>query len=187
MEESNNIIRKGSILLAEPLLNDNTFDRTVIVLTEHNEEGSVGFVINKPLEVNVSDAVNYLKADEHQLYYGGPVQQDNLYFIHSIPDLLPGSIQFTETLYWGGDIEVLKALLERGDVTKKEIRFFLGYSGWAKEQLNSEIQSKSWVVLNDSSIDIIKSNSKTIWREALLEQGGKYKIWANSPSNPMLN
>ncbi len=187
MEHSNLDIHKGTILLAEPLLNDHTFDRTVIILTEHNDEGSVGFVINKPLEVNVTDAVNYLNAENYPLYYGGPVQQDNLYFIHKVPELLPGSIPFSNELHWGGDIEVLKALLERGDITKNDIRFFLGYSGWAKDQLATEIESKSWVVINDSSIDIISSNSETLWRDALIEQGGKYKIWANSPSNPMLN
>ena len=139
-------IVKGKLLIAEPsILNDDSFNRSIILLTEHNEESSVGFILNKPLNYTIRDLIPEINCS-FKIYQGGPVEQDNLYFIHKIPELIPGSTQVSEEIYWGGNFEALKNLLQQKEIKNTEIRFFLGYSGWAKVQLEKEVINKSWFV-----------------------------------------
>ena len=128
-------IQKGNILIAQPsILTDRSFNRAIILLTEHNNEGSIGFILNKPSKFILKDLVFELDND-FRVYIGGPVEQDNLYFIHSLPELIPDSIEVANGIYWGGNYEAVKTYLEQGLIKQNEIRFFLGYSGWSVEQL----------------------------------------------------
>jgi len=136
-------IQKGNLLVAEPsTLTDVSFNRAIIFLTEHNEEGSVGFILNKPSEFLLKDLVLEMDSD-FRVYIGGPVENENLYFIHSLPHLIPDSIEVAEGIYWGGNYDAVKTFIEQGLIKKNEIRFFLGYSGWSVEQLEQEIKEKT--------------------------------------------
>lgn len=179
---------KGKLLIAEPTLTgDVSFNRSVVLLAEHNEEGSVGFILNKPLEYEISDLIADIKVP-FKVFNGGPVEQDNLYFIHKVPNLIEGSIEISDGIYWGGDFEKTIQLLNNQTITEKDIRFFLGYSGWASLQLDEELSSKSWVVVqNEYQSNIIQKSSTAFWKEKMLELGGDYLIWSNSPENPTLN
>ncbi|MDO6738405.1 YqgE/AlgH family protein [Wenyingzhuangia sp. 2_MG-2023] len=178
---------KGRLLIAEPsILGDLSFNRSIILLTEHDKESSIGFIINKPLKYSLQDLIPEINCD-FKIYQGGPVDQDNLYFIHKIPDLLPNSIEVTKGLYWGGDFKELSHLLNQGIVKNEDIRFFLGYSGWGKGQLNTEWESESWLVAENKYQNIFNTQHKTLWKENLMELGGKYLIWANAPVDPSLN
>jgi len=179
--------KKGSLLVAEPYLGDPNFERSVILLTEHNEDGSVGFVINKPLELQLDDIVVNFPSFDTLVYHGGPVQQDNLYFIHNKGDLLPGSIQIDYNLFWGGDLEPLKELIKCKLIDPREIRFFLGYSGWGLGQLSDEIKENSWLVLDNKALDVLKDEPAQMWKKVLMGVGGEYPLWANSPLDPSLN
>lgn len=180
-------IQKGNLLVAEPsVLTDSSFNRAIIILTEHNEEGSVGFVLNKQSEYLVKDLVFEIDCD-FRVYIGGPVENDNLYFIHSLPHLIPESIEISKGIYWGGNYEAVKAYLEKGLIKKNEIRFFLGYSGWSSEQLEAEIKENTWVLIENTYKNLFSINDSKGWKEKLLEMGGKYRLWANSPEDPNLN
>ncbi len=123
-------LKKGHLLIAEPsIIGDQSFNRSVILLADHNSNGSVGFIINKPLKYTINDLVPEIDA-KFKIYNGGPVEQDNLYFIHNIPELIPNSIEISNGIYWGGDFESTKSLINNGVIDKKNIRFFLGYTGW---------------------------------------------------------
>lgn len=180
-------IQKGNILIAEPsILTDKSFNRAIILLSEHNEEGSIGFILNKPSEYVVKDLVPDIDCD-YRVYNGGPVEQDNLYFIHSLPELIPDSIEISKGIFWGGNYEAVKTYLIQGMIKKDEIRFFLGYSGWSVEQLEVELEEKTWALLENTYQNIFSISSADGWKEKLLEMGGKYRIWANSPEDPNLN
>lgn len=180
--------KKGNLLIAEPTLTgDVSFNRSVVLLAEHNEEGSVGFILNKPLNYDISDLVPEVKVP-FQIYNGGPVEQDNLYFIHKVPHLIDNSIEISDGIYWGGDFEKTVALINKKMITERDIRFFLGYSGWASYQLDQELLSKSWVVVpNEYESDIIQKPTSAFWKEKMVELGGNYLLWSNSPENPSLN
>ncbi len=187
MTPTQNQPKKGSLLVAEPFLGDENFERSVVLLTEHNEDGSIGFVLNKPLEVKIDDIAIDFPTTNSIAHHGGPVQEDNLYFIHNKGNLLPGSDLIYNDWYWGGDLEPLKELLGLGLIAKENIRFYLGYSGWSAGQLDFEISEKSWVVLEPGTVDVFNCTTKDLWKTALHTIGGSYPLWANSPVDPTLN
>jgi putative transcriptional regulator len=125
---------------------------------------------------------------DFKIYNGGPVEQDNLYFIHNIPDLIPNSIEISNGIFWGGDFEFTKELINTGVIKKKNIRFFLGYTGWDSKQLENEMQANSWILIkNTYKNKILGKASVHFWKEKILELGGVYLIWSNAPENPILN
>ena len=137
-------LHKGKLLIAEPaILNDSSFNRAIILLTEHTVNNTVGFILNKPLEYTINDLLPEINCS-FPVYQGGPVEQDNLYFVHKIPDLIPESIEVANGIYWGGNFETLKDLLNAEVLNPTDIRFFLGYSGWSKDQLEDEMNQNSW-------------------------------------------
>lgn len=181
-------LEKGKLLIAEPTLTgDVSFNRSVVLLAEHNEDGSVGFILNKPLEYSINDLVTEIDIP-FQVYNGGPVEQDNLYFIHKVPHLIEDSVEISNGVYWGGNFEKIISLINKKIISEDDIRFFLGYSGWDSLQLNEELSSKSWIVIkNEYASAIIQKSSNAFWKEKMIELGGNYLIWSNAPENPSLN
>ena len=156
-------LEKGHLLIAEPsIIGDLSFNRSVILLADHTAEGSVGFILNKPLKYTIKDLLPEVESN-FKIYNGGPVEQDNLYFIHNVPDLIPNSIEISKGIFWGGDFEFTKELINTGVIKKKNIRFFLGYTGWDSEQLENEMQANSWILIkNNYENKIVLFNRTTI-------------------------
>ena len=179
-------IKKGKVLISRPLINDDFFHNAVVFLTDFTEDGVVGFIVNKPVDLKINDLIIDFPKFEAQVYYGGPVAPDNLYFIHRVPDKIEGSIHIVNDLYWGGDFDQVTKLISEGEISSEEIRFFLGYSGWDVDQLDDEIDSDSWIVDElDNSLfdwDVVK-----LWKNYLYEKGQKYKLWVNAPVDIRLN
>ncbi len=178
----------GKLLYAEPTLNnDINFNRSVVLLVEENKLGTVGFILNKKTMYSTLDLVPELNQN-FIIYNGGPVEKDNLYFIHNIPELINNSIKITDTLYWGGDFSSVVRLINEKKIDKSQIKFFLGYSGWNSNQLNEEIEEKAWIIENANEIENLALNTKkNIWKSKLISLGGEYLIWSNSPENPQHN
>lgn len=178
---------KGSILIADPsILSDTSFNRSIILLAEHSINSSIGFIMNKPLNFTLKDLIPNCNGD-YVIYQGGPVEQNNLYFIHKIPHLLPNSIEVGNGIYWGGDFDQLTKVLDTGIVLENDIRFFLGYCGWHHNQLINEIDCDSWFVKDNITENILEIDTQSFWKNEILFLGGKYKIWANAPNDPNLN
>ncbi len=180
--------KKGDLLIAEPaIIGDVSFNRSIVLLADHNQEGSIGFILNKPLDYTINDLVPKVEA-AFKVYNGGPVEQDNLYFIHKVPDLIPESIDISLGIFWGGDFSKVAELISDGNINESDIRFFLGYSGWEPSQLENELKASSWVVTeNIYKKNIIKKDYQAFWKEKMLEFGGEYSIWSNAPENPNYN
>ena len=182
------IIEKGKLLIAAPpTIGELSFNRSVILLAEHNNDGTVGFILNKPLKYTISDLFPEIES-KFKIYNGGPVDQDNLYFIHNIPELIPNSIEISNGVFWGGDFESTKKLIVNKKIDKNNIRFFLGYTGWEIKQLEKEMSNNYWFILkNNYKNKIIGKSSNHFWKKTILELGGDYLIWSNAPENPILN
>ncbi|KJD32932.1 transcriptional regulator [Tamlana nanhaiensis] len=180
--------QKGNLLIAEPaIIGDVSFNRSIVLLADHTHEGSIGFILNKPLDFTINDLIPDLDAN-FKVYNGGPVEQDNLYFIHKVPHLIPNSIEISLGIYWGGDFTKVAELIKNNIIKETDIRFFLGYSGWGEHQLEKELKASSWVVTeNIYKKNIIEKDYETFWKEKMIELGGEYSIWSNAPEHPSYN
>jgi len=179
---------KGCLLVAEPsIIGDVSFNRSVVLLADHNETGTIGFILNKVLDFTLRDLVPDIQGN-FKVYNGGPVEQDNLYFIHKVPDLIPRSIEIASGIYWGGNFDAVKELIEEDLISEEDIKFFLGYSGWDNDQLTEELNARSWILVDKTNHgEVICQQPMTFWKEKMMQLGGTYALWANAPENPLCN
>lgn len=186
MNSKNNIIRKGKILIADPVLDEVYFRRGVILVSDHNEEGTIGFVLNKQIDLKIGEAIDDLSSIDMPVYLGGPVSKDSIYYIHTLGDAVADSYQIADKLYFGGHFDTLKEMILKGKVKENQVRFFLGYSGWAPGQLEEELKSEAWIMGNVKS-NYVFDSSKNLWHDALMDMGNKYALIANFPDDPSMN
>jgi len=180
--------QKGDLLISEPYLPDPNFERTVILICEHDENGTVGFVLNKEAQVGLGDVMNDLDGLDMNLFVGGPVQQDTLHFLHRSQKLRDDSNDVTEDVFWGGDYDKVTSMMNTRELGNSEIKFFVGYSGWSEGQLMTEMKQKSWIVFRNPSLDFIfEKPAKELWKHVLREKGGKFRLISNYPTDPRLN
>jgi putative transcriptional regulator len=178
---------RGRLLVSYPLLSDPYFKRTVILLCEHNEEGSFGFVLNKYINIKLSDLLEDIPPFNTKIAVGGPVQTSSLYYIHTLGERIHGSVEVLNGLYMGGDYDDLRQLIMAGEVNQNDIRFFVGYSGWGEKQLDGELEENSWIISEAKADTLMNTNSEKLWRNTLVNMGKEFAILANIPENPELN
>lgn len=177
----------GKVLVSEPFLAGDYFNRSVVLLTQHSdEEGTVGFILNKPTGIKVGKIIPRFPDFDSPAFLGGPVGQDKLFFLHTLGDKIQGSISIKENLYWSGDFDHLLSLIRAGVVDEESVRFFLGYSGWSRGQLDDEIAGHSWIVI-DPSVENIMESDENFWLECVEDIGGNGLKWKNVPEHPELN
>ncbi len=177
-------LKKGDIILAEPFMENPHFKDAVIVITEHSENnGTVGFIINKTLKLRMKEVVEDFPEIDLDLLYGGPVQTDTLHYVHTYGDILSDSLHVTKNLYWGGDFMQLKALIRQRVIQPEGIRFYLGYSGWSPGQLEEEFEEGTWM---QSKLDLnylFKTKLKKVWPRAMADKGNEFTVIAKMPGS----
>ncbi|MBK0383944.1 YqgE/AlgH family protein [Pedobacter sp. SD-b] len=179
---------KGSLLISEPFMIDPNFKRAVILITEHSLEGSVGYILNQKSDFVLKDIIPDCWDADFQVYYGGPVATDTLHFIHNCPDRVPNGLDLGNGLFWGGDFEPLKTHINNYNIKDDEIKFFIGYSGWSKDQLDDELALNSWMVSKKYNSEMIfDEDAYDLWKEAVVNMGVKYAHIVNFPNDPALN
>jgi putative transcriptional regulator len=181
------IPEKGKILISEPFLPDSFFNRSIVYLTDHTPQGSVGFILNKKLDLTVSSAIAGFKGWNDNLNMGGPVSPDTLHYLHNQGDLIPKSVLVDGNIFWGGDIDYVRQLVKSGKLTQSQIRFFLGYSGWAAGQLENELKENSWIIAKVKSEIVLNNRGDDTWKRVLRSFKNKYRIWADFPDSPEMN
>jgi putative transcriptional regulator len=177
----------GILLIADPFLKDPNFLRTVVLLCEHQQEGSFGFVLNKQIEQTLDELISELAGHPLPVYYGGPVQMNSIHFLHQYPDLIPESVRVSNDIHWGGNFETVTALIKNNSIDLNKIKFFIGYSGWGDGQLSGELKEKSWLTVSANSRLVFNIQHDEIWKGSLQELGGEYEMMINYPLDPQLN
>lgn len=186
--EKNKSIKAGQLLLSEPFMHDENFRRTVVLICEHTEEnGTVGLILNKPVDLRLQDIVENGPTYIGKLFLGGPVGTDSLQYLHSLGNEIEESIEIAEGLYWGGNFEQIKTLLHKGTLNNTNIRFYIGYSGWSTGQLNDELKDNSWIISPAKASHIFEKSYTILWKQVMKEMGGIYSTMAGYPENPTLN
>ncbi len=177
----------GRLLLSEPSLPDENFERSVILLCAHDAEGSFGFVMNKPSETLVGSVLEGFPDSDQVAFVGGPVGLDTLHLMHSFSSVA-GAQQIIPGVFWGGDPDEIKELAVLGRCRSERIRFMLGYSGWGPGQLDEEMRSNSWIVSDRFDARLLfEVNPDAMWATALRNLGGKFMRYVNYPADPRLN
>ncbi len=178
----------GKILLAEPFMIDLNFKRAAVLVCDNTEEGgSVGFVLNKPLDMSIDQLVTGIENFPCEVYFGGPVQTDTIHYIHNLGTKIKGSTKIADGIYWGGDFEVLKLMIAEGMIELNNIRFFVGYTGWGEGQLEEEMKLGSWVVANLRASYVFKSKPEKLWEKILKSKGDVFTVIAQMPDEVTLN
>ena len=178
--------QKGRIIISEPFLPGNYFSRSTVLLVDYSPKGAVGFILNKPFEPQINELLTILPGYFPKVFAGGPVGNDNLFYIHTLGNIVGGSIHVKDGLYWGGDFDELKRSFTTGKAKPEQVKFFVGYSGWSAGQLDDEIAENSWLVAEADIKQVMKSN-QNFWFESVKNAGGHYEAWQNFPEDPNSN
>lgn len=179
---------QGDLLLSEPTMNDLHFGRSVILLVDHNDsEGSFGIIMNKSLNVRLKEIVDVFEDFDAPVYLGGPVAKNQIFFMHTLGDLIPDTCKIMDGLYWGGDTDILNELIAQGIVNQNNVRFFLGYSGWEAGQLVDELSRNSWIVSKTNSKTLLSTPTDQMWKTYVSRMGKEYGMWSRFPKNPEEN
>ena len=174
--------------MAEPFMQDTNFRRAVVLVTDHTyDEGTVGFIINKPLAVRITDLVEDFPEIDALAYYGGPVSTNTIHYMHNVGMLLDGSTEIGPGVYWGGEFDKLKFLIGQELIRSENIRFFVGYTGWSPGQLIEELDSGSWITTEVHANYVFKSKPSRLWNQVMHHKGDLYSILAQLPEQPNLN
>lgn len=181
------LVKSGQILLSEPFMIDPYFRRAVVLLCEHHEQGSLGFILNKSIDIQVNDLISDFPAFEAEVFYGGPVQTDTLHYIHNVGDLLDDSLQVSKGVWWGGDFDKLKALITTDLIKPENIRFFVGYSGWSSGQLGEEMETGSWMTAPMDANYLFKTKPQDMWSQVMYNKGNRYEVLADMPEHVCWN
>ena len=144
----------GKILISNASLEDPNFSNTLIFITQYNEAGAMGLVINRLFERPLNALAEFSHCRAFPLYAGGPVDKEHLFFIHRRPDLIPDGDAITGKLYFGGDFTQAIAHINQHALDEAGIKICIGYCGWDKGELEAEIEEGSWR-LQESNADII--------------------------------
>lgn len=175
-------------MVAAPNLVDPNFARTVVLLCEHNADGALGLVVNRPSETLLEEVMPGLPgAESHSepIREGGPVGREGLFILHDDPaaggELVTGSVRFA------ADLEVLESLLSREGESRPRFRLFSGYAGWGGGQLEFEMSQNSWFIADAWTRGVLEARGADAWGGTLRRMGGRYALLAQRPIDPELN
>jgi putative transcriptional regulator len=176
---------RGKLLVASPALVDPNFARTVVLITEHTEDGAMGIVLNRPSETTLEEVAPELAAvaGEGPIFVGGPVQPNALVLLAEFAD--------PDAAAWivAADVGLASAELDLDEISGavRRGRVYAGYSGWGEGQLEAELELDSWIVEPPLPAELFPDDPATMWRDVLARKGGQYALIARMPADPSMN
>ena len=177
---------KGKLLVASPGLEDPNFARTVVAIANHDEDGALGIVLNRPSDAEVADVVPEL-ADlvepGETVHLGGPVQPEAVVLVADLEDPQDAAFVICETVGLVADSTDPAALGERSS----RRRIFAGYAGWGPGQLEAELERDDWILADATPQDVLADDPGTLWSSVLERKGGRFRLVARMPPDPSLN
>ncbi|HHZ83962.1 MAG TPA: YqgE/AlgH family protein [Nitrospirales bacterium] len=182
-------LKKGIFLIADPKLRDPNFSQTVVLLCEHNDQGSLGVVVNRPTTLRLSEAIPSIDGTRSTLdviYSGGPVQPDHIMTLCRGEEQVPESEHVADGIYLGGSLTVLEDMLASLS-SPNSIRAYVGYAGWSSNQLESELGESSWKLVPADQKFVFDMEPARVWSTLLASLGEEYSIYASMPPDPTMN
>ncbi len=177
----------GKLLVAEPFQKESFFKRAVVLICQHDQKGTVGLIINKITDLMINDAIEDFPQFEAAVYFGGPEKTDNIFYVHTYGEEIEGSVKIADGIYWGGNFELLKVLIESNKIDLNRIRFIAGYCGWLPEEFNKDLKENLWWVSEANKKIIFEDNADDTWGHALSDMGNQYAIMSHFSEDPNSN
>ena len=178
---------RGQLLVAAPTLLDPNFERTVVLIAEHGEEGAMGIVLNRESELEVAEAAPALEdlvEDGARVHAGGPVQPTSVVVVAEFEDATDqaATIVLDRIGFVGAeaDFDTLPDEVQR-------VRVFAGLAGWGPGQLESELEREDWITEPATPEDVFTADADGLWSAVLERKGGQYALVARMPEDPSLN
>lgn len=180
----------GSLLISEPLMDDNYFSRSaILVLDEPKEGGHFGLILNKPTEMTLRDLMpEWEEGRRIPIFCGGPIDMQRMFLLHTLGEELGSSTEVLPGIYVGADLDKIIDYVERGGRIEGKLRFFLGYCGWSPGQLDGELNNKTWAVnALPQCRNLLKGSGVDYWAREVKDLGEEYRSWLVVPTDPSLN
>ncbi len=179
-------LKVGNLLISEPFNPEPNFKRSVVLISQHSRLGSIGFILNKPTPLRVDRALEDFPEFDAPVFWGGTLQLDSIYYVHTI-DALDGKKKIAEGIYWGGNYEQLKLMIESRQIEKSQIRFIAGFSAWEPDELERQIKQNSWWLANADEENTFLEDPEELWGNVLQKLGHIYGIMNDFPEDPGVN
>lgn len=178
---------KGKVLISQPFMMDENFRRTVILIAEHDDEGTIGFVLTRPVDMELEGLISAFPKFAARVGHGGPVGQDAIHYVHNLGKELKDSLPITDGLWWSGDFEQLISMVDLGKVSTSDILFFIGYSGWSPGQLDDEIKAGSWIISSLTVKEVLTEDPMELWKTILKPINSNFKVISEMPDSDVYN
>lgn len=181
---------RGSLLVSEPMMEEAFFSRSVVmVLDIDSGRGHLGLVMNKATRLTLRSLLpDWEGGGDVPVFCGGPVDRQRLFMLHTLGDIFNGASEVIPGIYVGGRIEDIVSYIDAGGTIDGKIRFFLGYSGWSRDQLEQERKAHSWAIdLHPDTSDLLRDEGNSYWRREVKRLGENYRSWLMVPQDPSYN
>ncbi len=180
-------IEQGKVIVAEPFLHDPYFKRSVVLFVEHSKQGTMGFVINSPSNIKVCDAIKDFPKVDLPVFLGGPVDNDIIFYIHTLEKEIPNSTKIRSGIFWGGDFSSVQQLAKENKLNNNNIRFFMGYAGWGPSQIREEMKKNSWFCFPCKKEYVFFNSPRQLWGKILKDNNSPFSVLSNFSDTPSLN
>lgn len=177
---------KGKILISTPDISGDIFSRSVVLVIDHNENGAFGLILNRK-NTEVSDNIAKIFGFPVDVYEGGPVENDKIFFIVKGSPQNEFHLPINDEFYLTEDTQTVVAEIFNKNLNVVDVKVFSGYSGWAAQQLEGEVQKKFWTLVDIYNLDYTIPNDHTLWKNIMQNLGGEFLIWANAPADITMN
>jgi putative transcriptional regulator len=180
----------GRFLIALPTLRDPNFVRSVVLLCEHNDEGSIGLIVNRSTSVKLAAGIPGPVAEAREgevLFHGGPVSPSHIFALHNVPRLMPESREVVPGVWFTPGTQGVADRLRVPPPPGESLRLYAGYAGWGAGQLESEMEQTAWIVGPASADLVYAADPRTIWARALQAIGGAAAFLTTAPEDPRMN
>jgi putative transcriptional regulator len=179
---------RGKLLLAAPVLKDPNFDRSVVFIAEHSEDGAMGLILNRPSEAPIADAIPDLTwvagSDDDHVFVGGPVAPNGVIVLAEWVDPSQAVVLVDDDLgFVPGDAEDIDALA----AAVRRARVYAGHAGWGPGQLEEELAEEAWIVETPLREELFSDDPEGLWAAVLRRMGREFALLSTMPPDPSLN
>ena len=184
------VVKRGTFLVASPLLRDPNFVHTVVLMCEHGDGGSWGLVVNRRTELTFGELLEDLSfpaSSGGPVFWGGPVEPSRMQVLHRLRRDVPDQLEIVRNVRLGIDVDMFREVASESRMPGEALQAYVGHAGWARGQLDAELAGGSWIVCTADENIVFDTNPDGMWEHILSSLGPAYARLLRVPLDPRLN